>query len=157
MSAENNLERFGNYVFREPPPMVDGELELQLEKTLSYDPVRDWVPAYRFAMTHRHTGARMGRIDLRVGLTEQLRRIGGHIGYAVYQPYRGNRYATRACRLLLPFARELGLNPLLITCDPANIPSVKTIEALGGRLLKTHQVEVDPGVWRWTAVYEVRL
>jgi tagatose 1,6-diphosphate aldolase len=106
-------------------------------------------------MVNTKTGDVMGDIDLRVGLTEKLKMMGGHIGYEVYEPYRGHRYATRSCRLLLPFARKLGIETVLITCDPQNIPSVKTIEALGAELIKTHEVELEPGVFRWTNVYHL--
>ena len=107
------------------------------------------------SVDNTYTGEEMGNIDLRVGLTEKLRMLGGHIGYEVYEPYRGRRYATRSCRLLLPFARQLGINPVVITCDPQNIASVRTIEALGAKLVKTHDVEIESGVFRWTNVYHV--
>lgn len=157
MGHENEVERFKNYVFVTPPVMVDDDLALKLVKTDPYDPLKGWVPGYRFAMVHATTGEVMGDIDLRVGLTKKLRMLGGHVGYEVYPPYRGRRYATRACRLILPFARTLGINPVVLTCDPANIPSVKTIEALGAQLVTTHQVELEPGVWRWTNVYHLTL
>lgn len=153
MGRENEVERFKNYVFVTPPVMVDDDLELKLVATDPYNPEKGWVPGYRFAMSNTITGAVMGDIDLRVGLTKKLSMMGGHIGYEVYERYRGHRYATRACRLLLPFARSLGINPVVLTCDPANIPSVKTIEALGAELVRTHQVEIEPGVLRWTNVY----
>lgn len=155
MVNENEVERYKNYVFLTPPVMVDGDLALQLAATDPYDPVKGWVPAYRFAMVNTQTGEVMGDIDLRVGLTAKLKMMGGHIGYEVYERYRGHRYATRACRLLLPFARTLGINPVVVTCDPANIPSVKTIEALGAKLIRTHEVELEPGFFRWTNVYHI--
>ena len=155
MSPNNDVAQFKDYQFVTPPVMIDADLELKLAGTDPYDLLKGWVPAYRFAMVHAASKVIMGNIDLRVGLTEKLRMMGGHIGYEVYEPYRGHRYATRACRLLLPFARTLGINPVLLTCDPANIPSVKTIEALGGELLRTHQVELEPGAFRWTNVYQI--
>lgn len=155
MASENEVERFKNYVFINPPVMVDGDLELQLVATDPYNPKKGWVPGYRFAMIRGSTGETVGDIDLRVGLTEKLKMLGGHIGYEVYEPYRGHRYATRSCRLLLPFAKALGINPVVLTCDPANIPSVKTIEALGAKLVKTHEVELEPGFLRWTNVYHI--
>lgn len=157
MDPKSEVETFRNYVFVTPPMMVDDDLQLTLVKTEPYDPLKGWVPGYRFAMVHAKTGEVMGDVDLRVGLTKKLRMLGGHIGYEVYPPYRGQRYATRACRLLLPFAKSLGINPVVLTCDPANTPSVKTIEALGAQLVRTHQVELEPGVWRWTNVYHLTL
>ena len=157
MSLENDIARFKNYVFVIPPVMIDGDLELKLAQTHPYDPQTGYVPMYTFAMIHTHSGVVMGDIDLRVGLTEKLKLMGGHIGYEVNEAYRGHRYATRSCRLLLPFARTLGINPVVITCDPANIASVKTIESLGAELISTKQVEIAPGVFRWTNLYHIYL
>ena len=96
-------------------------------------------------------------MDLRVGLPEKLKLMGGHIGYGVEEPYRGQRYAARSCRLLLPFARTPGINPVVITCDPQNIASVKKIVSLGAKLMAANEVEMEPGELRWTNVYHVPL
>jgi predicted acetyltransferase len=155
MALSNDVERFRDYVFVAPPDMRDGDLVLELARTHPYNPQKGYVPAYEFAMVHAGIGAVMGQIDLRVGLTQKLKILGGHIGYEVDEPFRGHRYAARSCRLLLPFARSLGISPVLITCDPANIASVKTIESLGAELLDTYEVEIEPGVVRWTNRYQV--
>ena len=155
MAIENDRERFENYEFIAPPVMIDRDLELKLVETLPYRPEGGYVPEYRFAMLNVTSRAVMGSIDLRVGLTAKLRLLGGHIGYDVEEPYRGQHYAARSCRLLLPFARELGINPVVITCDPANIASVKTVESLGAKLVATNHVEIGPGQFRWTNVYHV--
>lgn len=157
-SNENDIERFKEYDFITPPVMVDNDLQLQLVETVPYNPEKGWVPYYRFAMVNTQSwGVVMGDIDLRVGLTPKLKLMGGHIGYEVEPPYRGRRCAARSCRLLLPFARTLGINPVLITCAPDNIPSVKTIESLGARLIATNEVEIEPAVFRWTNLYHVYL
>lgn len=57
--------------------------------------------------------------------------------------------------MLLHFVRELGINPLVITCDPQNIASVKTIESLGSKLEATKEVETEPGVLRQTRIYQL--
>jgi tagatose 1,6-diphosphate aldolase len=154
-SNDNHIERFKDYDFITPPVLVDDDLQLQLVETVPYNPQKGWVPYYRFAVVNSHTGAVMGDIDLRVALTAKLKLMGGHIGYEVEEPYRGRRYATRSCRLLLPFARTLGIDPVLITCAPDNIASVKTIESLGARLIDTYEVEIEPGVLRMTSLYHV--
>jgi predicted acetyltransferase len=158
VSADELYERFKDYKFVTPPVMVDEDLELKLVKTFPCTPEKDWfVPVYTFAMVNAYTGAVMGDIDLRVGLTEKLKVFGGHLGYEVAEPYRGHRFATRSCRLLLPFVRELGINPVIITCAPDNIPSVKTIEALGAVLVEMKNVEIEPGVLRKTNIYHLAL
>lgn len=152
-----NLERFAGYRFLAPGELIDGELELVVQALLPYQPEKGYVPAYHFVMLHRQTHLEMGAIELRVGLTERLKEFGGHIGYAVHEPFRGRHYAARSCRLLLPLCRKLGINPVIITCDPANTPSVKTIESLGCRLISTKIIEIEPQVFRPTNVYHLYL
>jgi predicted acetyltransferase len=155
MPHNNDLEQFRDFEFITPPAMVHDDLQLILAETVPYNPQKGWVPYYRFDMVNIDTGVVMGNIDLRVGLTEKLKMLGGHIGYEVDEPYRGHRYAERSCRLLLPFVRTIGINPVVITCDPRNIPSVKTIESLGAKLMETNVVEIDPGMFRPTNVYHL--
>lgn len=59
----------------------------------------------------------------------------GHIGYAVVPWKRQQGHATRALALLLPLAREQGLQSVDITADPDNTPSQKVITANGGVLV----------------------
>lgn len=141
------------FQFIDPGILVDGDLELKLKETCPEDPAKGIVPEYQFVMLNPFTRLEMGRIHLRVKLTEKLKTYGGHIGYEVYEASRGHHYAARSCRLLLPFIRNLGINPAVITCDPENTPSVKTIESLGAKLVFSRVVEIEPGVWRSTNVY----
>ena len=155
MSDSSELEQYKNYQFIKPGEMRDADLELILRETSPYIPEKGFVPAYKFSMVNITSKEIMGNVDLRVGLTEKMKVFGGHIGYEVYEPYRGHRYAGRSCRLLFPFLRELQINPVVITCDPGNLPSKKTIESLGAVLIATNQVEVEPKVFRLTSVYHI--
>jgi predicted acetyltransferase len=74
----------------------------------------------------------VGRLSLRHELNDFLRRIGGHIGYGVVASERRKGYATQMLRLSLPYARALGLQRVLVTCDDDNIGSMRTIENCGG-------------------------
>jgi predicted acetyltransferase len=56
----------------------------------------------------------------------------GHIGYAVVPWKRRLGYATRALGLLLPLAKEEGLEYVELTTDADNIPSRRVIESNGG-------------------------
>jgi predicted acetyltransferase len=76
----------------------------------------------------------LGRIQLRHRLTPHLRDFGGHIGYGVRPTERRKGYATAMLRDVLPQARGLGLDRVLVTCDTTNIGSRKVIEANGGKL-----------------------
>ncbi|MCU0495472.1 MAG: GNAT family N-acetyltransferase [Chloroflexaceae bacterium] len=139
--------------FPDPGLLRDNDLELVVSGTYPGNAEKGFVPEYRFDMVHAVTRAVMGTLDLRVGLTEQLKQYGGHIGYEVAEAHRGHNYAARSCRLLFPFIRQLGIQPVIITCNPANLASVKTIESLGGKLVATNNVEVEGGVQRLTSVY----
>jgi predicted acetyltransferase len=76
----------------------------------------------------------LGRIQVRHELTQWLRDVGGHIGYDVRVSARRRGYATLMLREVLPYARGIGIDPALVTCDEDNIGSRKVIEACGGVL-----------------------
>ena len=151
----DDLESFKGFQFIDPGVLVDDDLELRVRETCPYDPEKGYVPEYQFDMVHARTKATMGTIKLRVGLTEKLKEFGGHIGYEVVEPYRGHRYAARSCKLLFPLIRRLGINPVVITCYPENIPSVKTIESIGARLVITKDVEIESQMYRPTNIYHL--
>ena len=108
------------------------ELYLELESTDEGNPEKDWVPAYHFKICLQDA-TEVGHCDLRIGHSEKLY-YGGNIGYAIYEQYRGNHYAGKACLLLFQLAKVLGMDCLYITCNPENHASRKTCEYAGGVL-----------------------
>ena len=76
----------------------------------------------------------LGRLSVRHRLTPMLTELGGHITYAVRPSARRQGHATRMLAQGLPVAAGLGIDPVLITCDPDNVGSRKVIEAAGGEL-----------------------
>ena len=74
----------------------------------------------------------IGRVAIRHRLTEPLLQFGGHIGYDVRASRRRQGHATAMLAASLPFARGLGIERALVTCDHDNVPSRKVIEANGG-------------------------
>jgi RimJ/RimL family protein N-acetyltransferase len=123
----------------------------------------DRVPAYHFFMWLDRPARESGRagqpmptwgegdppvtiaggIGLRIGNTPDIERYIGHIGYNVYSPVRGNHYAERAVRLLLPLAARHGLATLWITCNPDNAASRRTCERLGCELVEIVDLPED--------------
>jgi predicted acetyltransferase len=76
----------------------------------------------------------LGRLAIRHRLNDFLLDVGGHIGYDVRPTRRREGHATAMLRAALPWARRLGIDPALVTCDDDNIGSVRVIEAAGGVL-----------------------
>ena len=88
------------------------------------------LPGYRLWISD---GDFCGSIGIRwvPGTTELPPHVLGHIGYAVV-PWKRNRgVATRALALMLREARREGLDHVIVTTDPDNVPSQKVIEANG--------------------------
>ena len=129
--------------FYRPGPLIDGRLRLVLVERTPANPIQDRAPSYGFTIAHADTNEPVGRIALRVGNSDYIRLYAGHIGYRVEEPYRGNHYAARSCRLLFPLARLHGLNPLWITCNPENIASRRTCELAGGDYVETVALPED--------------
>jgi predicted acetyltransferase len=76
--------------------------------------------------------AYVGRIAIRHRLTRALREVGGHIGYDVRRSARRRGHAIAMLAAALPVAANLGIDPVLVTCDNNNLGSRKVIEANGG-------------------------
>lgn len=76
----------------------------------------------------------VGRVSLRHELNDFLKRMGGHIGYAVVPSERGKGYAKEMLRQALTMAKSLGIEHALITCDETNLASRRVVEANGGVL-----------------------
>lgn len=146
--------------FREPVPL-DGDLKLVLNDCVDAETSGFGVPMYTFAMRHAITDAYIGRIRFRVGWNEDVIKFAGQIGYAVEPPYRGYRYAERACRLIAPLAWRHNMDALWITCQPDNAASRRTLERLGARLVATLDVPeaypLDAGAIRKKACYRWQL
>lgn len=76
----------------------------------------------------------LGRLAIRHRLNEFLLDVGGHIGYDVRPSTRRQGHATAMLLGALPWARDLGIERALVTCDDDNIASIRVIEAAGGEL-----------------------
>jgi len=130
--------------------LAGSEIDLNLAKNEPADPVKGHVPAYDFDIALHGTAEKVGSLRLRIGTAEQLF-FPGHLGYDVAGPFRGRHYAEAACRLVTPVPLFHNLHALILTCSPDNIPSKRTIENLGARLLgevavpPTHEMYAEHG------------
>lgn len=79
-------------------------------------------------------GEYVGRVSLRHRLNAGLEAWGGHIGYEVRPSVRGRGYGHALLAGILPPARTLGLERVLLHCDDSNAASICIIEKAGGML-----------------------
>jgi len=142
-------------------PLVDGDLELLLNRMEPMRPEDRWAAAYVYAMVERPSGKHAGEINLRLADTEELLFYGGHIGYGVDEAFRGRRYAARSVMLLLPLARRVGMKTLWITCDPENFASRRTCEIASGELVDIIEIPSTSPMYgqgrRWSCRYRFDL
>lgn len=131
-----NTSMSSEFQFLDPGILTDGDLGLTLAATGYKGPPDDQFPFYRFVMVHTTEGQQMGQITLRIGDAAGVLKFPGHIGFDVDPPYRGNDYAERSTRLLLPFARQHGLKEIWIGCSEDNLASKKICKKLGALLME---------------------
>ncbi|MFD3679954.1 GNAT family N-acetyltransferase [Streptomyces sp. NPDC058613] len=91
----------------------------------------------------------LGAIDLRHYLNGFLLDAGGHIGYSIRPSARRRGLATWALSQVLYEARLLGIDRVLLTCDPGNSASVRTIERNGGVLEDVRETLIGPKRRYW--------
>ena len=109
--------------------LSDSEIFLAIDKCLPGN-----VPLYIMHIVETKSEYIVGQITLQVTPSRNVDYI-GHIGYRVHETFRGNNYALKACRLIMQQAKKHGMKELIITCNPDNAPSRRTLEKLGGRLM----------------------
>jgi len=122
--------------FIEVPELSDGVIHLVCMAKKPANPEKKHVPVYEFAVCKK--SEKIGGINLRIGFSgygpdESSLFYGGQIGYSIDEKYRGNGYAGRACRLLVPVARAHGMTKLFITNNITNSASRRVCEKLGAR------------------------
>ncbi|MEU3406574.1 GNAT family N-acetyltransferase [Streptomyces sp. NPDC006670] len=94
----------------------------------------------------------LGAIDLRHHLNAFLLDAGGHIGYSVRPTARRRGLAGWALDQVLHEARLMGMDRVLLTCDPGNEPSQRTIEGAGGVLEDVRDTLVGPKRRYWVTL-----
>ena len=109
----------------------EGWLEkLEVDRTM--EPNENRVPADTYFLVRESDDRIIGMINIRHCLNENLRLIGGHIGYSVRPTERRKGYNKVNLYLALKRCNELGIKKVYLDCDVNNPGSYKTMEALGG-------------------------
>ena len=126
----------------EPPArLTHAEVEIVFSHRTPGDARKGLVPGYHFIIRGRN-GREAGHINLRIGRTPHVTGVAGHIGYEILPQHRGHRYAEKACRALGPWAATFGMD-LIITTDPDNHASLRTIGNLAARFIDEVDVPED--------------
>jgi len=124
--------------FIDVPPLDDGVINLVCTVKKPADPVKKWIPTYEFAICKG--SEKIGTIRLRIGYGggdyDCNCYYGGQIYYDIDEKYRGNGYAGRACRLIIPIAKAHKMTKLLITNADTNKASARVCEKLGARFIR---------------------
>lgn len=83
----------------------------------------------------------IGCIELRHTLNEELKVIGGHVGFSVAPEERKKGYGSEMLSQVIEKARQLGISALMLTCDTENEASKRTIVKCGGALDEIKKVQ----------------
>lgn len=94
------------------------------------------LPSYSFFIMLGNI--RIGTIALRLGFND-MTMIHGHIGYTIDEGYRGHGYSYYALQLIIELAKMHGFQYLLVTCDPMNLSSIKSVLKAGGILIEENR------------------
>lgn len=121
------------FYFKDFDLLTDDDIDLKIEKKVPANEEKGRVPSYKYRITLHNMEDTIGAIDIRIGHNENTY-YGGNIGYTINEEYRGNSYASKACKIIRKVAIGHGMEKLIITCNPDNFPSRRTCEKSGLKL-----------------------
>ena len=116
----------------------DGWLE-KLEEDYKRIPNEEKVPARTYFLVRESDNRIVGMINIRLALTERLKKYGGHIGYCIRPTQRGKGYNKINLYLGLKICKEHGIKEVFMDADKGNPASWKTMESLGGKDIREDQ------------------
>lgn len=119
------------------------DLTLKITQKIPGDDIM--LPFYYYDIYNSANQA-VGKISMRIGYNFHAY-YNGHIGYEIFEDYRGNEFAHRACQMVLDIARFHGMDFIYITCEESNIASYRTIEKLGAELIEICDVPKTYFAW----------
>lgn len=120
----------------------EGWLE-KLEQDYIRVPNEEKVPARTYFLVRLSDDRIIGMINIRLALNKKLREYGGNIGYSIRPTERRKGYNKVNLYLALKVCQEYGIKEVLVDCDKDNPGTAKTIQALGGELIREYFCEKD--------------
>ena len=129
--------------------VYNGEVVDLVERyTLSETTAYDGIPAVFFDIVLHGSRDVVGTLDIRLK-SDDYQFYYGDIGYRVQESCRGHHYAYYACLVAFEVARDVyHKEELIITCNPDNIPSYRTLMELKGDYLGIRDVPKDHEIYR---------
>lgn len=124
-----------------PNDLRSGPIRLEFEQTVPGDISRGLVPVHHFKILDK-TATVVGHINLRIGDIRHITMCAGHVGFEILPEFRGHSFSYHACRALASFIR-IHYEKVILTADPENVPSKRTIEKLGATFLDQIEVPAD--------------
>ena len=125
------------------------------------------VPAETYFLVRENDNKIVGMINIRLTLNENLKKFGGHIGYSIRPTERKKGYNKVNLYLGLLCCKEHGISEVLMDCDKSNLGSAKTMQALGGKLIKEYYddtyahcivqdyiINVEEAIEKYSSIYE---
>lgn len=144
----------------------DGWLE-KLEEDRTRIPNEEKVPAETYFLVRENDNKIVGMINIRLTLNENLKKFGGHIGYSIRPTERKKGYNKVNLYLGLLCCKEYGISEVLMDCDKSNLGSAKTMQALGGKLIREYYddtyahcivqdyiINVEEAIEKYSSIYE---
>lgn len=108
----------------------------KLDEDIKRKPTEEKVPSETFFLIRKNDNKIVGMINIRLELNENLKKIGGHIGYSIRPEERKKGYNKINLYLGLKECQKHRIKEVLMDCDKNNIASAKTMQALNGVLIK---------------------
>jgi predicted acetyltransferase len=134
-----NFESFDFHNFNP----YDDDLKLVFTQSTPVSEPDTEISAYHFLMRNAESDEDMGAINIKAGYTDNIVKYRGNIGFSVFENFRGKRYSSRSCLLLVPVLKMLQLNPVWLTCNVDNSASAKNIERIGAVYQETVTIPPD--------------
>lgn len=110
----------------------------KLEEDRNRIPNEEKVPAVTYFLVRENDNRIIGMINIRLALNERLRKFAGHIGFCIRPTERRKGYNKINLYLGLKVCQQHNIKEVLMDCDKDNLGSAKTMQALGGVMVKEY-------------------